>query len=210
MNKAIDKKSNLPSKNSKLNGGENNDREVRLKELDSLVKDLGYIKAADIPAAPIASKVQLLGSFIEFNMNSTNDQLITLAGGTKFIVTDYLITNAHTSLNIIGSGAVLGTAADLELWSGANRSGVEILLLGSGDIPPELLRGLTNDNANGSNCTLLAVSINDALIYALGNLSLSPTIPPRNVIGKELYASLGTAEGIDATADIYVFGYIIE
>lgn len=47
----------------------------------------------------ISSGIVKLGSKIGFDMNSTNDQLITLVGGTKFIITDVIVTNASISLN---------------------------------------------------------------------------------------------------------------
>lgn len=60
--------------------------------------------------------IKLIGT-ISFNMNSTSDQPITLTGGTKFIVTDYVVRNASVNLD---------TANDLQIWSGASRGGYQI------------------------------------------------------------------------------------
>lgn len=51
------------------------------------------------------------------NIGSTADQLITLTGGTIFIVIDVVVTNASTSLT---------TADDFQIWNGTSRSGIEI------------------------------------------------------------------------------------
>lgn len=119
--------------------------------------------------------VKLLGSMAGADMNSTADQQITLSGGSRFVVTDVLITNASTDLS--------ANTNDLEIWTGTLRSGDQIARC-------NVQRLLTPSQfANFSEGSMGMVS--------------------EFTTGGPLYLSLGTAHGSAATADVYVYGYVL-
>jgi len=122
----------------------------------------------------------LLGKLIGLNMNITTDQSIILYNGTKFIVTDIVITNSSVDLSS-------GTIAKGYFYSGASRSGVEIAA------PPttslQLLTTSSSYIGNKSN-----------LIVLTDNNSVSVNT---------IYFSLNTGHGSAAIADAYIFGYIL-
>lgn len=131
-------------------------------------------KAVKVPFIQ-GGAIKLLGSKIGFNMNSLADQLITLNGGTKYVINDFLITNSSISLN---------TADDLELFDTIGRSGNMLAANNDGRIAKLTIpQKFINQNNGGT--------------------SISNNICETNSV----YASLGTAQGVPATADIYIFGY---
>lgn len=135
----------------------------------------------------------LLGKRIGIDMNSISDQLITLSGGSSFVVSEILLTNASTSLT---------AALDAQVWTGLNRSGVRIFY-GSGDA------GLA-DQVTGLTSATKAISWYDNFVTTIAKfIIVLGSVPQRNVSGTSLYFSLGTPQGAVATADIYVYGYIL-
>ena len=147
---------------------------------------------------PKNNLVQQLGKIIGFNMNSTADQLITLVGGTKFIVTDVIIINASTSLT---------TAEDFQVQDAILRGGNLICnsnVAGGpgGDVTLSSLTSASKFINSTVNLILNGTNINNspALIMNVGQVT----------VGNSLYASLGTAQGSTTTADIYVWGYILQ
>lgn len=138
---------------------------------------------------------RLLGKIIGFDMNSTNDQLITLSGGTKFIVTDIVITNATINLNM---------ADYLTFTTQVNQGGVYIAdtksLQPLGLAPMEGLSILTNPNKYIN-------SIGQNNTNALYENPYINIYNKQDAVGTSIYALLGTAQGALATADIYIYGY---
>lgn len=122
--------------------------------------------------------IQLLGSKIGFDMNSISDQLISLIGGTNFVITDYLITNVSTPLTI---------ADKLHNFTGLGLTGVAAIKQIDNSVLSNIL---PNEYAN--------------VIH--GDINVVSNIIP----GPNLYASLVTPQGAPATADIYVYGYILK
>lgn len=129
--------------------------------------------------------IHLLGKLTGFDLNSTADQAITLSGGTKYALTDVLITNASTA----------GTTADVfQIWTGATQSGNEMCYSFNG-----FATHLSSSNS--------MINGNIRIINAYRSyLNMNPGF---STCGNTLYASLGTPEGSALTADIYVFGYIL-
>ena len=62
----------------------------------------------------IESQIGCIGKLIGANMNTTADQIINLTGGTKFIITDIVFTNASVNLNTANIG---------DFYTGVGRSG---------------------------------------------------------------------------------------
>ena len=125
----------------------------------------------------------LLGIFTGANLNVLTDQVIALDGGATYVITDVLITNASTSLT---------AAANAQLWDGAAKTGTNIsssvvsaveklrLLITAGKFINKDFSGMT--------------------MYPAGTgVTNSGTV----------YFSMGTIQGGAATADIYIFGFII-
>jgi hypothetical protein len=134
--------------------------------------------------------VQLLGSKIGFNMNSTADQTINLVGGSTFIVTDVVITNASTSLT---------TARNFQIQDAPLRGGNIIAINNNAAAvqPPNVSIGLTASNQY--------INSNSEIYNQLNYITIFNSL----VVGNTLYASLGTPQGGAATADIRIYGYII-
>jgi hypothetical protein len=118
------------------------------------------------------------------DMNITTDQTITLSGGTVFVITDMVLTNASTNIS---------TASDFEVWTGTSRSGYEAAVASGNGYPRSL--GLTTASAYISSITQNTIAINANAVSS--------------TVGTTLYASLGTPQGVASTADFYVYGYII-
>jgi hypothetical protein len=150
------------------------------------VQSLGnqMFQAVQIPIK--APGVVLLGVKIGFNMNSIADQVITLNGGTKFIITDVVVTNASINMT---------TADDLMINDTVSRGGS--VIAHANNAHGNAISGLSTPNQfinNGNNGGNL-------LFYQFNRQGVS--------VGNTLYASLLTPQGATATADIYVYGYIL-
>jgi hypothetical protein len=105
----------------------------------------------------------------------SGDQVVTLSGGTAFILTDILLTNGSASLVGLGSS----------FCTGPDRSGYNIgTAYGTGTLP------------NTPNIVLRAIGI-------LGGTTIC------QVVGNSLYFSIQTPPASTATADIYIYGYIL-
>lgn len=122
---------------------------------------------------------QLLGKLLGANLNTTADQLITLIGGKKFIVTNIVITNASTNID---------TAAGSNWYTGLGGTGDWI----ASYVSSTNIRFLTDSTQY--------VAIHNAMLKAKTTV----------VNGNTLYYFLSTAQGSPATADIYVYGIILE
>lgn len=135
----------------------------------------------------------LLGSKT-VNMNTLADQIITLSGGTKFVVSDIVITNASISLT---------TAGGVNFTTAANQGG-DYVAYGNvtqvGSNSPLVV--LTN-----STRAIMTTRVAQDTTPAGDGLYMFLTNP---VMGTSLYFSLYVAQGAAATADVYVYGYVIE
>jgi hypothetical protein len=143
--------------------------------------------------------VQLLSKNSGVDFNTTGDTTLTLSGttssntaGASFIITDIVITNVSTSLT---------TAYDAEIWTGTSRSGSEIAhtrIIGAGT---DTLSYLTASNK------YINTSLNSSFTSApFSNVVMDDV---NTAVGTTLYFSLGTAQGATATADVYIYGYVI-
>jgi hypothetical protein len=147
----------------------------------------------------IYGKYGQIGVLIGANMNSTADQLITLYGGSSFIITDIVITNSSTSLT---------SASDLEFYSQVSRGGNSSFHSGfsylnhlSGNSALLIISDALKNLVNPTN----VISLHDYFLSYGKNLDSND----QNIFGNSLYASLGTPQGVAATADIYIYGYIL-
>lgn len=152
----------------------------------------------------IGGGVQLIGKLIGANMNTTADQIINLSGGTKFVVIDILVTNASINLT---------TAAELTFTSAPLQAGIYIadsLTLqpantgGSFQNILDGLRKLTSPSKYINAIYPLNFNTN-----SLADNSFINIYNKQDVIGNKIYASLITPQGATATADIYIYGYVL-
>lgn len=122
-----------------------------------------------------------------------DDMPISLTGGTKFAITDVLITNASTSLT---------SATNLEFYDDTLRNGnlqASVKDIGSGLV-----------HVNADPLTFLVTPdnyINNGL--TTDKHSLVQVNQSNISCGNTLYASLIDPQGSTASADIYVYGYIL-
>lgn len=158
---------------------------------DTLFKDsvthTGTWKRSDfikINNGSSAATINLL-SKQTLNLNTTADQTVTLSGGTAFVITDILFTNASaTPLHALNG----------ELWSGTSRTGHEF--------------AITTDSAFFS-LTSSSVYFNTVKYYtSAAVVSLQPN-PLPETCSSPLYFSVGTAEGTAKTCEMYIYGYIL-
>jgi hypothetical protein len=122
----------------------------------------------------------LLGKLIGANMNITTDQLITISGGNTYIITDTLITNSSVNLSS-------GSIAKGYFYTGTLRSGIEISIANT--VPLQSLLSST-----------YYISTNNAVISII-NTQISTV--------NTVYFSLNSGHGSAATADIYIYGRIL-
>jgi hypothetical protein len=126
------------------------------------------------------------------NLNTTADQTITLTGGTHYVITDILLTNASSTPVAAFGGA---------WWSGTGRTGTRYAIV-------QPITGSTDD------LTLLTSSnafINGVYSVVTGGASIElfPDQPPQLTNGSTLYFSLTTPQGSALTCDMYIYGYIL-
>ena len=107
------------------------------------------------------------------------DQVITLSGGYKYLISNVVITNATSS-----SGS-MGTADQLSIWTGPTQSGYKLY---------DSIGGI----AQLSNSDYFIVS------YA-ANMGMTTNIM---VTSGEVYASLNVVVGATSSFDVYLYGYI--
>jgi hypothetical protein len=124
-----------------------------------------------------------------WDINSTADQIITLSGGTEFIITNVVIY--HPS-------AAVTTAKNGEIWTGAIRTGAQ------------LFDTLTFAN-DGMDVLTAITSYISTLSGTFAYVSCWP--PPCagaiSIASTTLYFSLGIAEGAALTASYRIYGYKI-
>jgi hypothetical protein len=128
--------------------------------------------------------IQLLSKHTAVNFNTTSDTTLTLAGTTTSNTagTAFVITD----IVVTNSSVNLTTASDGEWWTGASRSGSELA---------------TTSLAGFS--TLVAP--NNYVSATNGQITNSAS----TTVGTSIFFSLGTPQGAPATADIYVYGYVL-
>lgn len=165
---SIGELAHLPNKDTKIDEGGAN--EVTAAQLKPIVTDLGGI------SDKVASGISLLVSAIGMNFNSTSDTIVALSGGTTFLVTMIVITNASVNMT---------TADDFEMWTSAARTGTKLFS--------------TNFISN-----LTAAA--DYISSDAGGITLDTR---KTLSAGNLYLSLGTPQGATATADVYIYGTIL-
>jgi hypothetical protein len=123
----------------------------------------------------------------------SGDQPITLSGGTSYILTDIVITHASIPLT---------TAAGGSLYTGSDESGFEIATV---TIPLSALVSPASflNNHNGIELTVTTLSESSGLD------GMSTTTAAPVSVQSPVYFSLTTPQGATATADIYVYGYVL-
>jgi hypothetical protein len=104
-----------------------------------------------------------------------DDQPVTLSGGSSYILTDMVVTNASIPLTNAAGGL---------LYNGTGRTGATFF------------------EVDG-----LAL-LTDPTAYIEADNTIKPLLPGVTT-GSPVYFSLATAQGQDATADIYIYGYIL-
>jgi len=121
----------------------------------------------------------LLGKLIGANMNSTDDQQITIfSNPSKFILRRIVVTNASVSLTTAVGG----------VYTAASKGGTAVVAAA------QAYSSLTT-SALFLDLTLSTTSS--------ASTTVKSSIP-------NLYLSLTTAQGAAATADVYVYGDILE
>ena len=116
----------------------------------------------------------------------SGDQPITLSGGTAFIVTDIVITNASIALNSISVGFFYTMQNLSGYLIGSTPSGFSALISSANFI----------NNTSGVNVSPPAAEI--------GTTPIAPILSNNTI-----FFSLNAAQGVSATVDIYVYGYTI-
>lgn len=128
---------------------------------------------------PLILGTRLLGQKIGFDMNSTLDQLITLVGGSKYIITDIVIKNSSGHVTV---------ADNLAFYSGTSRSGNAVI-------------------SSGFSHTVMNSILTSNLMYvSVLNQNAGSTNSFINS-SNNLYASLITPQGSAMTCDILIYGY---
>lgn len=139
---------------------------------------------ATITSNSTKSSTQLLGSLIGADFNTTVDQTITLSGGNTFIVTDIIITNASVNMN---------TAEGITINDGLN-----------------IIANFGSTGLGWILTTVLATPshfVNNNYAIAAGHPLFGSTL---NINSNNLTLSIATPQGSAATADIYIFGFILQ
>lgn len=153
--------------------------------------DTTSVIATHSQVAAASGAIQLL-SKSTINLDTTADQPITLSGGTTFIITDILITNAS---------AAPANADDGEWWNGPERSGIPYAITVGGYTPFETL--ITPDYYINtfSNTYFHPAQMITFVVFGGGQ-----SLP---AIGNTIYFSLGFQEGSPLTCTMYIYGYIL-
>jgi hypothetical protein len=121
----------------------------------------------------------------------SGDQPITLSGGSGYIVTDVVITNASTSLTTANGGAI---------YSGVDMSGYQIATMPNG------FGTLVSAPNYINNVAGVGIGYSGGTFTAGG--SSSNSVEPI-ISSSPVFFSLTIAQGEIATADIYVYGYVV-
>ncbi len=162
----------------------------------------GKYKNVNFPAPIESGAIFILGKKIGFDMNSIADQEIVLAGGSKFSITDILITNASEDL-------LQGNISNLKFYD-APAGGGNLQVAVSTNFKLSQF-GFTTDALNAlqtpEDC------INKDAISPFGpqyEMAVVVNQSWKRLDGTSLYAVLSAGHGSAATADIYVYGYVLE
>jgi hypothetical protein len=121
---------------------------------------------------------------------NSGDQMIKLSGGSTYIVTDVVITNASTSLTNASGGMI---------YTGINRTEYQLAFV-SLNLNSLVSPSSFFNKENGINLTVTTLG-------AFGRIGPSPIAP--TTVGNLLYFSLGIPQGSSASTDIYVYGYVV-
>lgn len=170
----------------------------KIAQLGDLIPGLqkqsdGSFKNVLFSASPSPGGILLAKQTLNFN--STNDQKITLAGGTKFIITEILFQNPSIDMTQASNG---------EFWVGANRSG------------DQLFYGTTSTNGFDAIQALKGagyfLSMRQLIDWVYGGyFQTFLAMPTQKILtSADFYFSLGAAQGAAATCEVLVFGQIIE
>lgn len=143
----------------------------------------------------VYGKYAQIGVLIGANMNTTADQLINLIGGSKFIISEILITNSSTNNQATAP-------KNGQFYSGKLKTGVQIF---------------QGTNANGNNfgaeyLSNLQAATNYISLQGIYSENTGYQVGSllNSISGNNLYFSLGLALGSVSTADIYIYGYILQ
>jgi len=130
----------------------------------------------------------LLGKKIGFMFGDTGDQVITLSGGTTFIVTEIIITNASQVV----------TSTGFTVYDGANHTGNQIFI-GTADGFYEALSSLETaaDFISMKEYYCISLAKNNRVNFL-----------DRMTCGSSIYASVATIQA-PVTCDVYVYGYVM-
>jgi hypothetical protein len=121
----------------------------------------------------------LLGTLIGANMNSTDDQIITMfSNPSKFIIRRIVVANASISLTTAAGG----------VYTAASKGGVAVVASSQAY------------SSLSSSSLFLDLTLNTS---GSASTTVKSSIP-------NLYLSLTTAQGAAATADVYVYGDILQ
>jgi len=122
------------------------------------------------------------------------DQAIALSGGTKFVITDVLLTNAKTKVNDANVNPMNVTGG--VICAATGRIGNLIFLT---EIGTEKMQMLLDTNAVLNNTS------------AVGQYpGQQPPTFSGGVVGTTTYLSFSTPQGLPATVDVYIFGFVLE
>lgn len=121
----------------------------------------------------------LIGALFSADLNTLDDQPITFIDGSEFVTVDVLITNSSTDLS-----ATL--VDDVAFYTGTDRTGIEQATINAAQ-----LGSLFNSNR--------------FIDSSLGGMSVLNT----GDLIQTLVFSVGTVAGVEATADIRIYGYKI-
>jgi hypothetical protein len=155
-----------------------------------------------------SSAAQLLGIKLGLDMNVTTDQVISLKGGTRFVITDVLLTNF-----VLGEG----TAGGFQIWDAINKTGNKLF---TSVVNHTTINNTTHTVTQTGSDTLVNLVASSSYInkdsFLIANafppviiLGDFPLLTTNVVVGTSVYASLATAQGSPATADVSVYGYIL-
>lgn len=140
---------------------------------------------SDIPnVTGISGGVQLLGTLLGANLNSTVDQPIALTNtGSIFMVTDVVFTNASVNVTTATQGGI---------FTAASRGGTTVA--STKPAFTEYLQNLTTSTK--------------AITFLTTTLGMWTGATPQTV-GNNLFFNLLTPQGSGCTVDIRIYGYII-
>jgi hypothetical protein len=137
------------------------------------------------------------------NTFTWGDQSIALSGGSTFIITDIVLTNAS---------AVPANASDTEWWSGTARTGINYANNINLGITIGIIGNInTNNNTGPDDSVLPLASANEYMSISNGGLGIPGQTSGNSpsTCGTVLYFTVGVPEGSSLTCDMYIYGYVL-